>query len=91
MPELPDVTVYVEHIARRTVGATLDEVRVGTGNLDYGAFLGELNRLPDPPPLMLEHLATEADYAAARDYILKTGRAHGIEFVDWNSRGAGID
>jgi formamidopyrimidine-DNA glycosylase len=28
MPELPDVTVYVEHVARRTVGRPLERVRV---------------------------------------------------------------
>ena len=30
MPELPDVTVYVEHIARRVVGTTLDKVRIAS-------------------------------------------------------------
>jgi formamidopyrimidine-DNA glycosylase len=30
MPELPDVTVYVEHIARRTKGATLERVRLAS-------------------------------------------------------------
>ena len=30
MPELPDVTVYVEHIAKRVVGVTLDKVRVAS-------------------------------------------------------------
>jgi formamidopyrimidine-DNA glycosylase len=30
MPELPDVTVYVEHIARRVLGATLEDVRLGS-------------------------------------------------------------
>ncbi|HVS66766.1 MAG TPA: DNA-formamidopyrimidine glycosylase family protein [Thermoanaerobaculia bacterium] len=30
MPELPDVTVYVEQIARRTVGETLEKVRLGS-------------------------------------------------------------
>ena len=33
MPELPDVTVYVEHLARRTVGARLERVRVLSPNL----------------------------------------------------------
>jgi formamidopyrimidine-DNA glycosylase len=28
MPELPDVTVYVEHVARRTAGRTLERVRL---------------------------------------------------------------
>ena len=33
MPELPDVTVYVEHLARRTVGAALTRIRVLSPNL----------------------------------------------------------
>jgi formamidopyrimidine-DNA glycosylase len=33
MPELPDVTVYVEHLARRLVGATLERVSVANPNL----------------------------------------------------------
>lgn len=67
---------------RNELALHFDEVRVGLGAMDYGVFLDELNRLPDPPPLMLEHLAAEADYAAARDHIFKTGRARGIEFGD---------
>jgi len=30
VPELPDVTVYVEHIAKRTVGTTLDKIRIAS-------------------------------------------------------------
>jgi formamidopyrimidine-DNA glycosylase len=30
MPELPDVTVYIEHLARRTVGHPLDKVRLAS-------------------------------------------------------------
>src|SRR4051794_24983355 len=30
MPELPDVTVYVEHLARRTVGHPLERVRLAS-------------------------------------------------------------
>jgi formamidopyrimidine-DNA glycosylase len=33
MPELPDVTVYIEHLERRIVGATLEDVRVASPNL----------------------------------------------------------
>lgn len=64
---------------RNELALHMDEVRVGLGNMDYGVFLHELNRLPDPPPLMLEHLSTEADYAAARDHILKVAGAKGID------------
>ena len=30
MPELPDITVYLEHLARRIVPSTLDAVRIGS-------------------------------------------------------------
>jgi len=33
VPELPDVTLYVEQVARRVVGATLEGVRVASPNL----------------------------------------------------------
>ena len=33
MPELPDVTVYVEHLVRRLTGATLERVLVANPNL----------------------------------------------------------
>ncbi len=33
MPELPDLTLYVEHLERRLVGHTLERVRVGGWNL----------------------------------------------------------
>src|SRR5205814_1390596 len=33
VPELPDVTVYVEHLARRLTGATLERARIVSLNL----------------------------------------------------------
>ncbi len=45
------------------------EVRPGTGRLDYKTYLGRLGRLPQRPPLMLEHLSTAAEYDAARQYF----------------------
>jgi len=33
MPELPDVTLYVEHLARRLTGATLERIRIASFNL----------------------------------------------------------
>ena len=33
MPELPDITVYVEQIARRVSGATLEKLRIASPNL----------------------------------------------------------
>lgn len=47
----------------------LDEVRPGTGGLDYAAFLRELNRLDPDTPLMMEHLQSREEYALAAAYI----------------------
>jgi sugar phosphate isomerase/epimerase len=55
----------------------LDEVRAGTGKLDYNVLLKELSRLQDVP-LMLEHLNTPEEYRSAAEYIREVGRNNGI-------------
>jgi sugar phosphate isomerase/epimerase len=47
----------------------LTEIRPGLGNLDYRTFLTELDKLDPDLPLMIEHLATEEEYALAAGYI----------------------
>lgn len=59
----------------------LDEIIPGKGELDYGAFLAELARLPREVPLMMEHL-TDAEYAAGRDAIYAAGDATGVSFAN---------
>ena len=56
----------------------LDEVRPGTGALDYAVYLQELDQLDPDTPLMLEHLSAEEDYAAAADHIRRTADSLGI-------------
>lgn len=56
----------------------LDEVVPGDGNLDYRAYLRELNALGRDVPLMIEHF-TQPEYDKARDYIRGVGREIGIE------------
>lgn len=56
------------------------EVRPGTGSLDYEVYLRELAKLPQRPPLMLEHHADAKEYDQARQYVLDTGRKSGIKF-----------
>jgi sugar phosphate isomerase/epimerase len=58
----------------------LDEVRAGTGGLDYAVFLKELSRLPGTP-LMLEHLAKPEDYDQAAAYIRSVAKQAGLSFV----------
>ncbi len=46
----------------------LDEVRPGTGGLDYAVFLKELSRFPGTP-LMLEHLPNAEEYQKAAEHV----------------------
>ncbi len=47
----------------------LDEVRPGSGGLDYPTYLQELGRLDPDTPLMIEHLPNEEEYALAAEHI----------------------
>ena len=58
----------------------LDEVRAGTGGLDYAVFLKELSRFPGVP-LMLEHLSRAEDYDQAAAYIRGVARDAGLSFA----------
>jgi sugar phosphate isomerase/epimerase len=58
----------------------LDEVRAGTGGLDYTVFLKELSRFPDTP-LMLEHLPNAKEYDRAAAYIRGVAKDVGLSFV----------
>ncbi len=57
----------------------LDEVRPGTGLLDYQTFLRGLDALEDDVPLILEHLPDEDEYARAADYIRHVAAEAGVE------------
>jgi sugar phosphate isomerase/epimerase len=56
----------------------LDECRPGTGKLDYVTFLRELDALDADTPLMLEHLATQDEYAKAADHIRSIADQEGV-------------
>lgn len=57
-----------------------EEVQPGLGALDYATYLRLLSRLPQRPPLMLEHLSGAEKYDAARQHILAVGKQAGIAF-----------
>ena len=57
------------------------EVIPGRGQVDYTAYLTELAKLPHQPPLMLEHLKDDVEYAEAREYIRKKAAASGLTFA----------
>ena len=58
----------------------LDEVRPGTGGLDYAVFLKELSRFPGVP-LMLEHLPNAEEYDKAAAHIRSVGNDIGLSFA----------
>jgi sugar phosphate isomerase/epimerase len=57
----------------------LDEVLLGTGNLDYVTFVRELRNFPDVP-VMLEHLKTQELYKLAADHIRGVAKSQGLSF-----------
>jgi sugar phosphate isomerase/epimerase len=59
----------------------LDEVRPGLGALDYGVYLTELAKLPRDTALMLEHLPSAEEFAAAAQHIRQVARANGVAFA----------
>jgi sugar phosphate isomerase/epimerase len=67
-------------IVRDSFIVHLDECRPGTGTLDYRTYLHELSRLPQEPPLMLEHLPNEQEYLLARDYLFALAGEIGLGF-----------
>lgn len=67
-----DVTMTPEMLV------TLRETRPGTGRLDYRAYLKGLAALPHEVPLMLEHLKTAEEYAAAAEHIRGVAKACGV-------------
>ena len=56
------------------------EVAPGKGKLDYSTYLQRLARLPQNPPLMLEHLSAAEEYTGAREHIFQIGREAGLSF-----------
>ncbi len=63
----PELTVHIE------------ECRPGTGVLDYGVFLRELDRLDPDMPLALEHLPAD-EYPVAAEHLRAVAARHGIAF-----------
>lgn len=57
------------------------EVGPGDGSLDYKTYLRRVAKLPQQPPLMLEHLPDAAAYEKAAKYIFGVGPKVGVRFV----------
>lgn len=64
----------------------LTETYLGNGGLDYDAYLTELSRLPQEPPLMIEHLNRD-QLPSALEYVFGKARALGLTFRGQEKRG----
>lgn len=56
------------------------EVPLGTGSLDYTTYLKRLAALPQDPPLMIEHMQGEPQYAQSRQYLFDLAPKIGVSF-----------
>jgi sugar phosphate isomerase/epimerase len=56
----------------------LDEVMLGQGGFDVRTYLREISRLPQDPPVMLEHLSNAEEYDRAREYVVALTQQMGI-------------
>jgi sugar phosphate isomerase/epimerase len=56
----------------------LDECRPGTGGLDLGAFLREAAKLSPDLPMMMEHLDTAEEFAAAAAHLRQVAAKEGV-------------
>ncbi len=57
----------------------VEETRIGTGVLDYHEFMRGVARLAPDTPVLLEHLKSEEDYAAAAAHVRRVAAEEGIE------------
>lgn len=72
-------SVHVKDILLRPEALVhLDEVRPGTGNLDYPALLTSLHALGLDLPLMLEHMTDPNDYVLAAAFIRQTANDQNV-------------
>ena len=69
MPELPDVTVYVERVSERVVGQTLERVRLASPFL-LRSVTPPLSAVAGKRVLGLERLGKRIVFALADDYFL---------------------
>lgn len=100
MPELPDVTVYIEHVARRTVGHPLERIRLASPFLlrtadppittVFGRVVGRVSRLGKRIVLTFEPEAKTKAKPKKEDelhlviHLMIAGRFR------WKPHGAGI-
>lgn len=68
-------------ILRDELTLHLSECRPGAGNLDYRTFIGEVGRLGDDIPVMIEHLRDPQDYRVAAAFIRNIAQSEDVTVV----------
>jgi len=72
-------SIHAKDIAiERGLTLHLNEVRPGTGGLDYRVFLEEADRLDPDTPILLEHLPNDDEYRAAAEYLRSVADELGV-------------
>ncbi len=75
------VSCHAKDLAWETeMNVHFKEVIPGKGSLDYTTYLRRVAKLPQNPPLMLEHLTTAEAYTEAREHVFEVGRQAGLSF-----------
>lgn len=81
------VTLHLKDIRmlEEELTVKLEEVLLGTGNIDYVTLMEEIATLPEDTPAILEHLETEAEYDMAAAAAVKFAEAAGMrrEGMKW--------
>jgi sugar phosphate isomerase/epimerase len=74
------VSCHVKDIKMKepSISVILEEVLLGTGNIDLKTFMRQIEGLSRPVPFMLEHLKNEAEYDIAAAKVRETGKELGI-------------
>jgi len=74
------VSCHVKDIKMKepSISVILEEVIMGTGNIDLKAYMRQIEGLSRPIPFMMEHLKSEEEYDIAAARIRDTGKELGI-------------
>jgi len=75
------VSCHVKDIKMKepSISVILEEVLMGTGNIDLKTYMRQVEGLSRPVPFMMEHLKNEEEYDIAAAFIRNAGNELGIK------------
>jgi len=65
--------------AEDDISVRMKEVRAGCGGFDLATYVASIAKLPQDPPVLLEHLATPKEYDQARRHVLDVAQRVGVD------------